>query len=103
MNLTTGGSDGPLFLLREDADSMNRLLIVSVLAAVTGAVVADLHDGGTTIFLTTHYIEEAERLCQRIAFLVAGRIARPRGVYTIVPGSALPVPTGGWERSRRFT
>ena len=39
-------------------------------------LVADLHQGGTTIFLTTHYIEEAERLCQRIAFIVSGRIVR---------------------------
>jgi ABC-2 type transport system ATP-binding protein len=37
-------------------------------------LVADLHQAGTTIFLTTHYIEEAERLCDRIAFIVAGRI-----------------------------
>ncbi|MFP4021430.1 MAG: ABC transporter ATP-binding protein, partial [Halanaerobium sp.] len=28
----------------------------------------------STIFLTTHYIEEAERLCDRVAFLVNGRI-----------------------------
>jgi ABC-2 type transport system ATP-binding protein len=39
-------------------------------------LIADLHRGGTTIFLTTHYIEEAERLCERIAFIVAGRIVR---------------------------
>ena len=39
-------------------------------------LVAELHRGGTTIFLTTHYIEEAERLCQRIAFIVKGRIVR---------------------------
>jgi len=39
-------------------------------------LIADLNVGGTTIFLTTHYIEEAERLCQRIAFIVAGRIVR---------------------------
>ncbi|MBM9536254.1 ABC transporter ATP-binding protein [Desulfobulbus alkaliphilus] len=37
-------------------------------------LIADLHRSGTTIFLTTHYIEEAERLCERIAFLVKGRI-----------------------------
>jgi ABC-2 type transport system ATP-binding protein len=37
-------------------------------------LIADLNAGGTTIFLTTHYIEEAERLCQRIAFIVKGRI-----------------------------
>ena len=37
-------------------------------------IVADLHRQGTTIFLTTHYIEEAERLCDRIAFIVKGRL-----------------------------
>jgi len=35
-----------------------------------------LKDAGTTIFLTTHYIEDAERLCDRIAFIVAGRLVR---------------------------
>src|SRR5690554_4590853 len=34
----------------------------------------DLNRKGTTIFLTTHYIEEAERLCDRIAFIVKGKI-----------------------------
>ncbi len=39
-------------------------------------LIADLNAGGTTVFLTTHYIEEAERLCRRIAFIVKGRIVR---------------------------
>jgi len=39
-------------------------------------LIADLHRAGTTIFLTTHYIEEAERLCDRIAFIVSGHIVR---------------------------
>jgi len=39
-------------------------------------LLADLHESGTTIFLTTHYIEEAERLCERIAFIVNGSIVR---------------------------
>jgi ABC-2 type transport system ATP-binding protein len=39
-------------------------------------LIAELHRAGTTIFLTTHYIEEAERLCERIAFIVKGRIVR---------------------------
>jgi len=37
-------------------------------------LIAELHRAGTTIFLTTHYIEEAERLCERIAFIVKGQI-----------------------------
>jgi len=39
-------------------------------------LIADLGASGTTVFLTTHYIEEAERLCRRIAFIVRGRIVR---------------------------
>jgi ABC-2 type transport system ATP-binding protein len=39
-------------------------------------LIAELHQSGTTIFLTTHYIEEAERLCERIAFIVKGKIVR---------------------------
>jgi ABC-2 type transport system ATP-binding protein len=37
-------------------------------------LIAELSHTGTTVFLTTHYIEEAERLCQRVAFIVSGRI-----------------------------
>src|SRR6185503_4305586 len=33
-----------------------------------------LNDDGHTIVLTTHYLEEAEELCDRIAMLKAGRI-----------------------------
>ncbi|MGM0651901.1 MAG: ABC transporter ATP-binding protein [Bacillota bacterium] len=40
------------------------------------SLITDLHKKGTTIFLTTHYIEEAERLCERIAFIVQGKIVR---------------------------
>ena len=37
-------------------------------------MIADLCRHGVTIFLTTHYLEEAERLCDRIAIIVQGRI-----------------------------
>jgi ABC-2 type transport system ATP-binding protein len=33
-----------------------------------------LHEQGTTILLTTHYLEEAESLCEDIALIAAGRI-----------------------------
>jgi len=39
-------------------------------------LITQLHQAGTTIFLTTHYLEEAERLCQRLAFIVSGRLGR---------------------------
>jgi ABC-2 type transport system ATP-binding protein len=36
--------------------------------------IRQLHDRGTTILLTTHYLEEAEALCEEIALISAGRI-----------------------------
>ena len=47
-------------------------------------MIASLNQSGTTIFLTTHYIEEAERLCGRIAFIVKGRIVRIDTVADLV-------------------
>ena len=38
-------------------------------------VIHRIADSGTTIIYTTHYIEEAERLCDRIAILDEGRFA----------------------------
>ncbi len=38
------------------------------------AYVRELNEGGTTIVLTTHYLEEAEQLCDRIAIVNHGRI-----------------------------
>ncbi len=37
-------------------------------------VIAGLRDLGKTVFLTTHYMEEAERLADRIAVIAAGQI-----------------------------
>src|SRR3954471_13585051 len=34
-----------------------------------------INQEGTTILLTTHYLEEAEQLCNKIAFIADGRIA----------------------------
>jgi len=49
----------------------------------------DLRETGVTIFLTTHYIEEADQLCDRIAVIVKGRIVTidtPKNMKSIVQG-----------------
>jgi len=45
-----------------------------VSARVLRALIKELKALGVTIFLTTHYIEEAEQLCDRVAILVKGTI-----------------------------
>jgi ABC-2 type transport system ATP-binding protein len=37
-------------------------------------LIIELNEAGTTILLTTHYIEEAERLCDEVAILDSGKI-----------------------------
>jgi len=37
-------------------------------------LVKELNASGTTVFLTTHYIEEADELCQRVAIINQGKI-----------------------------
>ena len=38
------------------------------------AFVKELNENGTTVVLTTHYLEEAEELCDRIAIINRGRV-----------------------------
>ncbi len=44
------------------------------LAREIRAIVAGLSRQGVTVFLTTHYMEEAEKLCSRVAIIDNGRI-----------------------------
>ncbi|MGP3971253.1 ABC transporter ATP-binding protein [Streptomyces sp. 6N223] len=37
-------------------------------------VIRDIRDQGSTVFMTTHFMEEAERLCDRVAIVDKGRI-----------------------------
>ncbi len=47
-------------------------------------MIKDLHKKGTTIFLTTHFIEEAERLCERVSFISKGKIIRTDTVANLI-------------------
>jgi ABC-2 type transport system ATP-binding protein len=40
----------------------------------TWDLIKHVRDGGTTVLLVTHFMEEAERLCDRIALIDSGRI-----------------------------
>ncbi|MFE2376250.1 ABC transporter ATP-binding protein [Streptomyces sp. NPDC059398] len=50
----------------------------------TWELVRELRDGGTTVLLTTHYLEEAEVLADRLAILHEGRIAAEGRVDEVV-------------------
>lgn len=46
--------------------------------------VVELNKGGTTVVLTTHYLEEAEQLCDRIAIINHGRLITDKPTRELV-------------------
>ncbi|MEU4232749.1 ABC transporter ATP-binding protein [Nonomuraea sp. NPDC026600] len=56
----------------------------------TWELVEQIRDSGVTIVLVTHFMEEAERLCDRVALIDAGRVAAtdtPAGLIAQVGGA----------------
>ena len=54
-------------------------------------VIGEINRDGTTVVLTTHYMEEAERLCDRVAVMDRGRIMAldtPRALITALGAEA---------------
>ena len=52
-------------------------------------IVRDLVDDGVTIFLTTHYLEEADQLADRVAVLDRGKViaeGSPQELKRLIPG-----------------
>jgi ABC-2 type transport system ATP-binding protein len=57
-----------------------------------------LRDGGTTVFLTTHYLEEADALCNRLAIIDHGKIVAegtPDALKRQIAGDAVVLSVGG--------
>ena len=70
----------------------------------TWQLIEDVRAGGVTVILVTHFMEEAERLADRIALIDAGRAGRPRhACRDRVPRrrrAAAPVPAVRPDRRR---
>ena len=56
---------------------------------------------GTTILLTTHYLEEAEQLCDRVAFINDGRIVAQGTSAELAARVRRLQPRGRLPRARR--
>jgi ABC-2 type transport system ATP-binding protein len=47
---------------------------------------SELNKAGTTILLTTHYLEEAERLCRNLAIINKGQVVKQGTVQSLLQG-----------------
>ena len=54
------------------------------LRRATWSLMQEINDQGTTVILTTHYLEEAESLCRRIAIIDRGRIVEDTDKKTLL-------------------
>ena len=57
-----------------------------------------MHDRGTTVFLTTHYLDEADALCDRIAIIDYGKIVAegtPEELKRAVAGDVVTLTVAG--------
>ncbi len=79
-----------------------------------GAIVREIRDDGRTVFLSTHFLSEAEALCDRVGILRSGRLIRVDAVADLAaarvrrvtvtfegePPAALAIPgVGNIQRS----
>ncbi|WP_433297310.1 ABC transporter ATP-binding protein [Actinoplanes sp. CA-030573] len=73
------------------------------------ALIRDLQAGGTTIVLTTHYLEEAEALADRVGVIARGQLIAvdtPRSLGrrdSALATVSWRTPEGSWERTQSAT
>ncbi|WP_457033389.1 ABC transporter ATP-binding protein [Kitasatospora sp. P5_F3] len=70
--------------------------------AATWRLVRELRAQGTTVLLTTHYLEEAEELADRLAIMHGGRIATEGTVAEVIAGRPSRITFELPERSGPF-
>jgi len=61
-----------------------------------------LHEEGKTILLTTHYIEEAELLCEQVAIINKGKIIKegsPKDLTLQLGQAGITIHLSGWQES----
>lgn len=66
--------------------------------------VRKMHDRGVTVFLTTHYLDEADALCDRVAIIDYGKIVvedTPEKLKRAVAGDVVTLRVAG-EQQRAF-
>jgi len=61
-------------------------------------LLSELKRTGTTVFLTTHYIEEADQLCNRIAIIVEGKIVNVATPETMKSVVSTPIVEASFNR-----
>lgn len=64
-------------------------------------LIEELNQGGTTIVLTTHYLEEADRLCDRLIIMHEGQVARAGTHAQVVAGYPSTIEVANEEQLYR--
>jgi len=52
--------------------------------------IRELRAGGTTVLITTHYMDEAQRLCDRVAIISAGKVIREGAPENLIAATLAP-------------
>jgi ABC-2 type transport system ATP-binding protein len=67
--------------------------------------VRNMHDRGLTVFLTTHYLDEADALCDRVAIIDYGKIVAegtPDDLKRAVAGDVVTLSVAGGDQGRAY-
>lgn len=94
-------TDPEIILLDEPTAGMD-----AIARRQTWGILKELHQRGITILLTTHYMEEAETLCDRVALIDSGKLSTidtPAGLIEDLGKFAVDTTVDGKMESRFFS